>query len=49
MVEGQMAGAAAILAGKTVTQKQVKPGEGRKFAGLHKLPQRDDRRYFKVE
>ena len=41
MVEGQVAGAAAILAGEAVAQEQVEAGEGGKFAGLHVLLERD--------
>src|SRR3569623_1282520 len=42
MVEGQVAPAAAILAGELVAQEQVEPGEGRKGARPDIGFERDD-------
>ena len=49
MVKGQLLPAAAILAGKAISQKQVEAGEGRKFAGLHILPQSDHAGYLHIQ
>jgi hypothetical protein len=42
VIEGEVVGTAAILAGEPVAKKDVEPGKGRKFRGFYILPQRDD-------
>ena len=49
MIEGQMAGAAAILADEAVAQEQVEAGEGGEFGRLHILPERDDAGQLHIE
>ncbi len=49
VIECQALRAAAILAGEPVAQEQVEAREGRELAGLHILPQRDDRRDRHIE
>src|SRR3546814_436625 len=44
MIEGQIVGDAAILAGKFIAKEKIESCEGRVFGWLHILLQRDDRR-----